>query len=78
MITINLNKASEITKQALRSWREVEFKYNDIQIQNALIDGDEEAKAEAIAYRDFLRDLPSECDNMSIIQLKDLMDALNG
>ncbi len=78
MITINLSKASEITKQSLRSWREVEFKRNDIQIQNALIDGHEEAKAEAVAYRDFLRDLPSECDNMSIIQLKDLMEALNG
>ena len=77
MITINLSKAAGITKQSLRSWREVEFKYNDIAIQNALIDGDEEAKAEAVAYRDFLRDLPPECDNMSIIQLKDLMEALN-
>lgn len=53
MITINLSKAAEITKQALRSWREGEFKRNDIAIQNALIDGDEEAKAEAIAYRIF-------------------------
>ena len=78
MITINLSKASEITKQSLRSWREVEFKRNDIQIQNAHIDGASEANAEAVAYRDFLRDLPSECDNMSIIQLKDLMEALNG
>ena len=76
MITINLSKAAEITKQSLRSWREV--KYNDIQIQNALIDGDEEAKAEAVAYRDFLRDLPPECDNMTLEQLKDLMEALNG
>ncbi len=78
MITINLSKASEITKQSLRSWREVEFKRNDIQIQNALIDGDEEAKAEAVTYRNFLRDLPPECDNMTLEQLKDLMEALNG
>ena len=78
MITINLNKAADITKQSLRSWREVEFKRNDIQIQNALIDGDEEVKAEAVAYRDFLRDLPPECDNMTLEQLKDLMEALNG
>ena len=76
LIKINNEKAIEITKEKIRNWREIEFKTNDIKLQNALVDGDETAKQEAVEYRDYLRDLPSQCEGKSLDELKALMSEL--
>lgn len=73
MIKIDETKAIEITKNKLRAWRESEFKKNDIAIQNAIVNGDEVAKAEAVAYRDYLRDLPTQCEGKTLDELKAML-----
>lgn len=76
MIKINEQKAIEVTKNRIRQWRETEFAKNDIVIQNALIDGDTEAQAQAVARRDYLRDLPAQCEGKSLDELKALLTEL--
>lgn len=76
LIKINNEKAIEITKEKIRAWRENEFKANDIKLQNALVDGDETAKQEAIEYRDYLRNLPAQCDGKSLDELKMILEWL--
>lgn len=71
MIVINQAKAIEVVKGKIRTWRDAEFKKNDVAIQNALVDGSD--TAEFIARRDYLRDLPSQCDGKSLDELKALM-----
>lgn len=70
MIVINNDKAIESAKTKLRAWRDAEFTSNDIAIQNALADGDDVAKAEAIKYRDYLRDVTDECNEKTVEELK--------
>lgn len=77
LIKINQDKAIEITKEKIRAWREIEFKANDIKLQNALVDGDETARLEAVEYRDYLRDLPAQCEGKSLDELKAILGALN-
>jgi len=72
MILINENKANDIVKEKIRAWRDIEFKKNDLAIQNALVDGSD--TTELIIRRDYLRDLPSQCDGKTIEELKILMD----
>lgn len=74
MIKINQEKAIELVKNNIRAWREAEFKKNDIAIQNALVDGLD--TTELITRRDYLRDLPNQCENKSIDELKLLMTEL--
>lgn len=76
LIKINNEKAIEITKEKIRQWRELKFKENDIKLQNALVDGDETARLEAVEYRDYLRDLPAKCDGKSLDELKTILDGL--
>ena len=76
LIKINNEKAIEITKEKIRAWREEQFKENDIKLQNALVDGDETAKQEAVNYRDYLRDLPAQCEGKNLDELKTLMSEL--
>lgn len=76
LIKINNEKAIEITKEKIRTWREEQFKVNDIKLQNALVDGDETARLEAVEYRDYLRDLPAQCDGKNLDELKTLMSKL--
>jgi len=73
MLKINPDKAIEVAKEYIRAWREAEFAKNDVRIQNALADGDEQTRIQAVAYRDYLRDLPQQCDGKSIKELKALM-----
>lgn len=74
MIVINQEKAIEVVKGKIRTWRDAEFKKNDVAIQNALVDGSD--TAEFIARRDYLRDLPSQCDGKSLDELKTILDGL--
>lgn len=53
----DISKCQAITKERLRIEREPLFAANDIKLQNALADGDDKAKAEAIVERDRLRNL---------------------
>ena len=76
LIKINNEKAIEITKEKIRVWREIEFKANDVKLQNALVDGNETAKQEAVNYRDYLRDLPAQCEGKNLDELKALMSQL--
>ena len=75
MILINNDKAIEVAKNQIRTWRDGEFKKNDLAIQNALVDGSD--TTELIARRDYLRDLPSKCEGKDIDELKLLLDTLN-
>ena len=74
MIKIDEAKAIEITKNKIRVWRELEFKANDIAIQNALIDGADTATL--VERRDYLRDLPNQCEDKTLDELKVLMSQL--
>ena len=76
LIKINEDKAIEITKEKIRAWREIKFKENDIKLQNALVDGNETARQEAVEYRDYLRDLPAQCEGKNLDELKALMSEL--
>lgn len=71
MIVINKNKAIEITKEKIRVWREEEFKKNDIAIQNAILDKTDTTSL--VERRDYLRDLPNQCEGKNIDELKILM-----
>lgn len=77
MIQINETKAIEITKGKIRAWRDTEFSKNDVKLQNAIADGDETAKSEAIERRDYLRNLTDECNNKTIDELKSLLTELS-
>ena len=63
-------KATDIAKNKIRTWREDEFKKNDIILQNAIVDDDQEIRIEAVERRNYLRDKPAECDNKSVDELK--------
>lgn len=76
LIKINNEKAIEITKEKIRQWRELKFKENDIKLQNALVDGNETARLEAVEYRDYLRDLTAQCDGKSLDELKTILEGL--
>lgn len=74
MVAINQDKAIEIAKDRIRVWRELEFKQNDLAIQNALVDGKDTLLL--IERRNYLRDLTSQCSNKSIDELINLINEL--
>ena len=74
MIAINNEKAIEIAKNKIRIWRENEFKKNDLDIQNALVDNKD--ATEFIKRRDYLRDLTSQCENKTVDELLELIKTL--
>lgn len=71
MIVINNDKAITLVKEKLRTWREKEFKKNDLALQNALVDGTD-TKA-LIERRDYLRNITNEADGKSIEELKAIL-----
>lgn len=70
MLIVNYEKALVITQNTIRAWRETEFAKNDVKIQNALVDEDKTALKEAKKQRDYLRDLPQQCEGKSVEELK--------
>lgn len=76
MIVINPNKAINIAKDMIRVWRNEEFIKNDVLIQNALVDGDTTALEVAKTRRDWLRNLPAECEGKTVEELKELLTEL--
>lgn len=45
-------------------------------VQSGVVDGDDVAKQEATAYRDYLRDLPNQCDGKSLYELKAMLQSV--
>lgn len=76
MLKINNDKAIAIAQDRIRVWRHDAFTENDVKIQNSLVDGDETARVEAVAYRNYLRDLPQNCEGKTVDELKLLLDAV--
>ena len=76
MLAINSQKAMEITQDKIRAWRESKFEANDVEIQNALADGDTATLAEKKTYRDYLRNLPQECEGKTVEDLQVFMKEL--
>lgn len=76
MLRINQQKAAEVAKRIIREWRVKQFAENDIRIQNALADGNEQARIEAVAYRDYLRGLPQQCEGKTVEELKAILSEL--
>ena len=74
MIVINNEKAIEVAKNKIRVWRESEFKKNDLDIQNALVDNKDATGL--IKRRDYLRDLTSQCENKTVDELLELIKTL--
>lgn len=72
-LTINQEKMKLFTQDKIRQWREVEFKKNDIALQNALADNEEVFRQDAITQRNYLRDLPTICEGKTVEQLKEIL-----
>lgn len=74
MIVINNEKAIEVAKNKIRVWREDEFKKNDLDIQDALLFGGD---IEVLKLRkQYLCDLPTECENKTVAELLELVKTL--
>lgn len=71
MIKINQDKAIKVAQDKIRLWRDSEFSKNDLAIQNALVDGSD--MSELVKRRDYLRDLPRECEGKTIEELLELI-----
>jgi hypothetical protein len=76
MLRINNDKAILIAQERIRAWRETAFAENDVRIQNALADGNEDARLQAVMYRQYLRNLPQACIGKDLEGLKAIMDGV--
>lgn len=76
MLRINNEKAVAIAQERIRAWRDTAFAKNDVRIQNALADGDEDARLQAVMYRQYLRNLPQQCMGKDLEGLKAIMDGV--
>jgi hypothetical protein len=73
MLRINEEKAKAIAQNRIRAWREKQFDKNDVKLQNALADGDDKAKVVVVERRNWLRDLPQQCEGKTVEELKAFM-----
>lgn len=71
MIVINNNKAISIAKNKIRIWRDKEFAKQDALFQVALEKNEDTSLI--VAEKQRLRDLPNQCEDKSIDELKTLM-----
>ena len=71
MIRINPEKALVIAQERIRSWREEQFRENDVNLQNALVDGTD--TTQFVERRNWLRDLPQKCEGRTVEELKNLL-----
>ena len=73
MLTVNRGKAELIAQGHIRAWREKQFAENDVKIQNAFVDGNPVSLQDAKNRRDWLRNLPQECEGKSVDELKSML-----
>jgi len=71
---INQIKAVVIAQKWIRSWREHWFAENDIDLQNAMADGADITPF--VNRRNWLRNLPQQCEGKTIEELNDLLTDL--
>lgn len=71
MLRVNPEKAQVIAQDRIRIWREVEFAKNDIDLQNALVDGTDTTAF--VERRNWLRDLPQLCGNKTVEELREFL-----
>ena len=71
MLRINPEKAVRVAQDLIRRWREGQFEENDINLQNALVDGGDATPF--VERRDWLRDLPQMCEGKTVEELKSFM-----
>jgi len=76
MLKVNEDKAREYAKDRIRRWRENEFKKNDVLLQNALIDNDSSSLEIGKNRREYLRNLPQDCDGKTLDELRELLKSL--
>ena len=78
MFKINLDAAADIVKKDIRLRRVKQFEENDRQINLSIVLNDEELKTKCLERREFLRDLPTICDNKTSVELKQLLEESRG
>ena len=74
MITINQNKATEITKDAIRAYRKPLLESLDVDFQRATETGADTTTI--VADKQTLRDMPDTADGKSVDELKTIIDSL--
>ena len=67
-IYISLDKMKTYAQDQIRTWREKEFARNDIDLQNALVD--ETDTTPFVERRNYLRDLPQQCESKTVEELR--------
>jgi hypothetical protein len=75
MLTINTDKAMAIAQDKIRVWRKAQFKENDVNLQNALVDGKDTGPY--VERRTYLRDLPQKCEGKTINELTLMLKELD-
>ena len=66
MITVNINKAKDITKDRLRAERQPLLEAQDIAFQRALESGDDTTAI--VAEKQRLRDITNQVDSMTTVE----------
>jgi len=74
MITINQNKATEITKDAIRAYRKPLLEALDVDYTRATETGAD--TAQIVADKQTLRDMPDTADGKNVDELKTIIDSL--
>jgi hypothetical protein len=74
MITVNTNKATEITKEAIRAYRKPLLESLDVDYTRAVeVGGD---TTSIVADKQVLRDMTDTADGKSVDELKAIVDGL--
>ena len=76
MITVNQTKATEITKEAIRAYRNPKLAELDVAYQRATEEGTD--TAQIVADKQVLRDMPATADGKTVDELKTIIDSLEG
>ena len=74
MITINNDKAIEITKDKIREYRKPKLEALDVEFQRALENGSDTSSI--VAQKQELRDMTMMADGKSVDELKSIIDSL--
>ena len=74
MITINNDKAIEITKDKIREYRKPKLEALDVEFQRALENGSDTSGI--VAQKQELRDMTTIADGKSVDELKDILNNL--
>jgi hypothetical protein len=75
MITINQDKAIEITKDAIRANRSPKLEALDVEFQRALETGID--TTDIVAQKQVLRDATNATDGKTVDELKTIIEGLN-